>query len=206
MTASRLSLGKSALCAALLAASCGGAFAQAYNTASTTRASYIPYTTAGYVGLSVGQSKYKVDAGNVGGFNYDDKDTAFKLYGGGMFNQNFGMELGYVNFGEIDRAGGTTEAHGLNLSLVAKAPIGDRFDVFGKVGTTYGWTKTSSVAGTGVAGGKDNGFGVSYGIGASYYFTPQVAATLEYESHDFKFAGDRKDRVQAVTVGMRYNY
>jgi len=205
MTASRSTLGKTALCAALLAASCGSALAQAYNTASTNRASYLPYTTAGYVGLSVGQSKYKVGAGS-GNFNYDDKDTAFKLYGGGMFNQNLGVELGYVNFGEISRAGGDTKAQGVNLSLVAKAPIGERFDVFGKVGTTYGWTKTSSSALSGVPGGKENGFGLSYGLGASYYFTPQIAGTLEYESHDFKFAGTGKDRVQAVTVGVRYNY
>ncbi|QHJ01659.1 outer membrane beta-barrel protein [Xylophilus rhododendri] len=189
-----------------MAAACGSAMAQsAYNTASTDRASYIPYTSAGYVGIAAGQSKYKVGNGN-NSFGYDNKDTAFKLYGGGMFNQNLGLELGYVNFGEITRGGGDTKAQGLNLSLLAKAPLGDRFDVFGKVGTTYGWTKTSSNAASGVPGGKENGFGVSYGVGASYYFTPQVAATLEYESHDLKFAGTGKDRVELVTVGLRYNY
>lgn len=205
MTASRSTLGKTAFVAALLSAACGSAFAQAYNTASTDRASYIPYTTAGYVGIAAGQSKYKVGNGN-GIYGSDDKDTAVKIYGGGMFNQNLGVELGYINFGEIDRGGGNTKAQGLNLSLVAKAPLGDRFDVYGKVGTTYGWTKTSSAADSGVQGGKDHGFGVSYGVGASYYFTPQIAGTVEYEKHDLKFAGTGRDYVDLVTVGLRYNY
>lgn len=206
MTASRSLLrNKNVWLAALLAATCGAASAQAYNTASTDRASYIPYTSAGYIGASIGQSKYKVGNG-TGVYNYDDKDTAGKIYFGGMFNQNFGMELGYINFGKVDRAGGDTKAQGLNLSIVGKAPIGERFDVFGKVGTTYGWTRTSSAIGSGVQGGKENGFGVSYGIGGSYYFTPQIAATLEWERHDLKFAGTGKDGIQAVTVGLRYNY
>jgi len=198
---------KSTVFVTLLAAACGSAMAQsaAYNTASANRVSYLPYTSAGYVGVAVGQSKYKVGNG-TGLYSSDDKDTAFKLYGGGMFNQNFGLELGYVNFGEIDRAGGNTKAHGLNLSLVGKAPVGDRFDVFGKLGTTYGWTRTSSAAGSGVRGGKEDGFGVSYGVGASYYFTPQVAATLEWERHDMKFAGTGRDGIQAVTVGLKYQY
>ena len=196
---------RSLVLAALLAAVAGTASAQAYNTAASNRVSYIPYTTAGYIGGALGQSKYKVGNGN-GIYSYDNKDTAGKIYLGGMFNPNFGLELGYINFGEVDRAGGTTKAQGLNLSVVGKAPLGDRFDVFGKVGTTYGWTKSSSNANSGVQGGKESGFGVSYGIGTSYYFTPQVAATLEWERHDLKFAGTGKDGIEAVTVGLRYNY
>ena len=196
---------RSVVLAALLAAAAGTASAQAYNTASTDRASYIPYTTAGYVGASLGQSKYKLGNGN-GAYGFDNKDTAGKLYLGGMFNPNFGLELGYINFGEASRGGGTTKAQGLNLSVVGKAPLGDRFDVFGKVGTTYGWTRTSSAANSAVQGGKASGFGVSYGVGASYYFTPQVAATLEWERHDLKFAGTGRNGIEAVTVGLRYNY
>lgn len=202
------SFARLALAAAVFA--CGAASAQTvagqpYNRAAADRTSYIPYTTNGYVGAAIGQSKYDLSSG-TGNFRFDDTDTAGKIYGGGRFNQNFGLEIGYVNMGRADRAGGRTKAQGIDLAVVGRAPLGDRFDVFGKLGTTYGWTRTSSVAGSGVQGGKDNGFGVLYGVGASYYFTPQLAGVIEVESRDFHFAGTGRDSVRATTVGLRYNY
>jgi OOP family OmpA-OmpF porin len=201
-------LARTATAAASLALLATAALAQnqPYNTAASSRDSGLPYLKGGYIGGSLGRSKYDLSNNGTGPFGSDDHDTAAKIYGGGMFNQNFGLELGYIHFGEIDRAGGSTRAQGLNLSLVGKAPLGDRFDVFGKLGTTYGWTRTSTAVASGLPGGKENGFGVSYGVGGSYYFTPQLAGVLEWESHDLKFAGTGRDQIKAVTVGLRYNY
>ena len=160
---------------------------------------------AGYVGLNLGSSSYSLGNG-FGPFASDDRDTVYNLYTGTFFTPNFGFELGYTNFGKIARAGGNTKAEGINLSLVGRAPITQSFNLFGKLGTTYGRTDVSAVPGTGIASGKENGFGVSYGIGAEYSFNPQVSAVLQYDEHKLTFAGDGRDRVNAPTVGLRYRF
>ena len=176
-------------CALVLACSASLSMAQTSNRSSTMgeRSSFIPYTQQGYVGLSAGQSKYSLNSG-TGGFNFDDTGNAFKIYAGGYFNPNFGMEFGYLNFGKGHRLGGTTKAQGFNLSLVGRVPLNEQFDVFGKVGTTYARTRTSGFSGLGVQTGKDNGFGLSYGLGARWSFSPQWAAVVEWERHRLHFA------------------
>jgi opacity protein-like surface antigen len=166
--------------------------------------SVLPYTQNGYVGINAGQSRYDI-RGGAGGAPFDDSDSAFKLYTGGFFHPNVGVELGYINAGKAHRLGGDTEAHGFNLSLVGRAPLSEQFDLFGKVGTTYGRTRTSGTSGLGVQTGKEDGFGLSYGLGARWAFTPQWAAVLEWESHKFKFS-DGSDAVRMTTVGLQYRF
>ena len=170
------------------------------------QANYALYSPgASYVGVNVGSSNYSLGNG-FGPFTSDNKDTVYNIYTGTFFTPNFGFELGYTNFGKIERAGGSTKAQGINLSLVGRAPITQSFNIFGKLGTTYGRTEVSAFPGTGIAYGKENGFGVSYGIGAEYSFNPQLSAVLQYDEHKLKFAGDGGDRVNATTVGLRYRF
>ncbi len=192
----------------MLALACGATVATAQtsgrSSTMTERSSFIPYTQQGYVGLNVGQSKYSLNSG-AGGFGFDDTGTAAKLYAGGYFNPNFGLEFGYLNFGNADRLGGTTKAQGLNLSLVGRVPLNEQFDFFGKVGTTYARTRTNGLPGLGVQTGKDNGFGVSYGLGVRWAFNPQWAAVLEWERHRLHFA-DGKSNANMTTLGVQYRY
>lgn len=160
---------------------------------------------AGYVGLNVGQSDYSLDNG-LGGFSSDKHKTAYNIYTGSFVNENFGLELGYTNFGNIDRAGGTTKADGINLSLVGRVPVSSQFNLLGKLGTTYGWTDVSAAPSSGLATGTEKGFGVSYGLGAEYVFSPQLSAVLQYDEHRLKFVGTGRDRISATTVGLRYRF
>jgi OOP family OmpA-OmpF porin len=164
-----------------------------------------PALSRGYLGLNLGQSDYRLGCNNTL-FPCDEKDTSLNLYAGSMLGNFWGVELGYINMGRVDRAGGSTKAQGLNLSLVGNAPLGgSAFGVFGRLGTTYGFTDTSAAAGSGVAAGSENGFGLSYGAGVSYDFTPKLSATLGWDSHDFRFASGR-DAVRSTSLGLRYRY
>lgn len=175
-------------------------------TGAQAQSNYALYSPgASYVGLNVGSSNFSLGNG-FGPFASDNRDTVYNIYTGTFFTPNFGVEAGYTNFGKIDRAGGNTKAQGFNLSLVGRAPITQSFNIFGKLGTTYGRTEVSAFPGTGIASGKENGFGVSYGIGAEYSFNPQLSAVLQYDEHKLKFAGDGRDRVNATTVGLRYRF
>lgn len=159
-----------------------------------------------YVGLNIGRSDFAINTG-FGGFPSDKRDTVYNIYSGTFFSPNFGLELGYTHFGKIDRAGGTTKAEGVNLSLVGKVPLGSSgFNLLGKVGPTYGRTDVSAVPFTGISSGRETGLGISYGLGAEYVFSPQLSAVVQYDEHQLKFINAGRDRVGAATLGVRYRF
>lgn len=158
-----------------------------------------------YIGLNVGESDFRVGNG-TGIFGSESHDTAGGVYVGSYFTPNFGFEFGYTDFGRIDRAGGRTEADGINLSVIGKMPLGEKFNLLGKVGTTYGRTEVSSLAGSGIVAGKETDWAWSYGLGAEYNFNPQWSAVLQYDEHDLKFVGGERDRISALTLGVRYRF
>lgn len=199
---------RSVLCVVLAAAPAfwGGALAQTSSGASSsaTAGDWLG-KPRGYLGLSLGQSRYSVDCGGAA-FVCDKSDQSVKVTAGAMSGNFWGVELGYLDLGRIDRAGGTTKAQGLNLSLVGKAPVGWQFSVFGKLGATYGRTETSTLASSGIAAGTERGLGLSYGAGVSYDFTPRLSATLEWDSNDFRFASGGRDPVRSTSLGLQYRY
>jgi OOP family OmpA-OmpF porin len=180
---------------------------------------WLPGTGAGtgYIGLNAGRSRYSADCGVRDVFRNLDldcglRDTAFHVYAGGLGGSVGGMpgmlgvELGYLDMGRISRGGGDTRARGVNLSLVARAPVAGGFGIMGKVGTTYGWTRTTTALGSSVVAGKDDGFGLSYGIGATYDFTQNLSGVLAWDSHDFRFAGGDRDPIRVTSLGLMYRY
>ena len=175
----------------------GAVQAQTTNTTPSYRAG------GAYFDLNAGQSNFSLD--NIAPWNTDNSDTAYSAHIGSYFNDNMGMEIGYTDFGRINRAGGSTRARGINLRLVGKFPLSPAFNLLGKIGTTYSDTDTSAAPHT-IATGSANGFGLSYGLGVEYAFTPQWSALLQYESHDVQYAGDNSDRIGVTTLGVRYRY
>lgn len=171
------------------------------SVAEENRASYLPYTTGGYVGLNLGESDYSADC-NIG-FSCDDGKFAGKAYTGGMINRYVGVELGYLHMGNVNRDGGSARAHGLNLSLVGHLPIANAFSAFGKVGSTYGRTRVSNTDGN---NGSDTGFGLSYGAGLAFNMTRNWSAVLEWERHEFDFAGNEGQDVDLTSVGVKYRF
>lgn len=171
----------------------------------SARAGSWPGSGHGYLGLNLGRSQYRVGCG-LATFGCDSADNAFHLYAGTRVGNFWGVEAGLLDMGRMARGGGRTRAQGLNLSLVGRAPLGASWSLFGKLGTTYGRTETSAVAGSGVAAGSETGFGLSYGGGLSYDLTPRLSATLGWDSHDFRFAGGGRDPVRATSLGLQYRY
>ena len=189
--------------AASLAAVAG---AQAQSSASSSSSGYAMYGRGNsYIGLNAGRSDFSV-GNDIGIFTHDQGDTAYNIYAGSYFNNNFGFEFGYTDFGRVNRAGGSTKADGINLSLIGKLPVSGSFNLLGKLGTTYGRTEVSSAAGSGVAAGSESGFDWSYGVGAEYAFHPRWSAVLQYDEHYLKFVGSGRDRISATTLGVRYGF
>jgi OmpA-OmpF porin, OOP family len=158
-----------------------------------------------YIGLSAGKSDFSLGNG-IGIFGSEQGDTAYRLHGGSYFNANVGLEMAYTDFGKVNRAGGTTKADGISLSVVGKLPLSESFNLIGRIGSTYGRTRVSSDPTSGVATGETYDFGLSYGVGAEFQFNPRWSAVLDYDSHNLKFAGDQYDRIGVTTLGARYRF
>lgn len=191
----------SSLFAATLA--CGATLA----AAQTTRDGYslLPYTKKGYVGVSLGRADYGLPCGPSAHPCDDKSKIAGKIYTGGMFNEMFGLEIGYIHMGAVERGGGKTHSQGVNASLVGRIPL-NAFSVFAKVGATYGRTRIRSAPDSNLPGGDDSGLGASYGIGASLDMNPKSAIVLEWERHDFQMAGRGREPVQAISLGYLHRF
>jgi OOP family OmpA-OmpF porin len=129
----------------------------------------------------------------------DARDRTAHLRAGAMVGRYWGLQLGYADSGRIPAGEG--RALGMNFSLVGKAPLGASFDVFGKLGTTYSRPDTAVLG----AGG-DPGFGLSFGAGLRFAFTPRLSATVEWDSNDFRFPGTGREPVRSTSLGLQYRY
>jgi opacity protein-like surface antigen len=164
-----------------------------------------------FVGVSVGQGTVDGDLDEFNDvtidtpFNFDEDDTAYKVFGGYMFNEFVGVEVGYVDFGEpnanfsdvsLDGGEGTAsgklegEFTGWTLALLGQFPLGP-VDVFGKIGMVS-YDAEISASGTVSFGGptetfsdsfKDDGEELMYGAGVKLNLGP-VGIRLEYEIYD----------------------
>lgn len=175
------------------------------NTYDASRTSYIPYTNNGYIGLNVGQSRFSSSCGSLA-LTCDRSDTSGHIYLGGYFTPYFGAEIGYMNEGNANRAGGRTEADGINLSLVGRAPLSQNFSIYGKLGTTYGRTRVTSTAGTGVVSGKQTDWVPAYALGLSWDIDRNWSALLEFDETRFRFPGNVRDNVRSTSLGIKYSF
>jgi hypothetical protein len=129
-----------------------------------------------------------------------------QLYTGTMLGKFWGVELGYLDTARPARPGVAARTQGLNLSLVGKTQLAPSVGIFGKVGTTYGRVDPSALAISGHSNAPDHGFGLSFGGGVSFDFTPRLSATLEWDSHDMRFGGAGRDPVRSTSLGLKYSY
>lgn len=165
-----------------------------------------------YIGGSVGQSDF--DNGNaipdlITSGTVDGKDTGYKIFGGYEFNRNFGVELAWVDLGKASYSGtflglpvtgGSVKTSGLNISAVGTLPLSSSFALFGKLGLFSWESKASDVTGGVPFSGKEDGSDVSFGIGASYNFTKNLAIRAEWEQ--FKAV----DNISLLSLGVVYKF
>ena len=153
-----------------------------------------------YLGINVGRARNGIACGGSS-MLCDDRDRPAQLYAGTTIGSFWSAEVGVFNSGRVPVGGTEGRSQGLNLNLVGKTRVGSSLGIFGKVGTTYSRTESSLLG----AGGSDQGFGLAFGGGVSWDFTPRLSARLELDSHDYRFAGGR-DPVRQTSLGLQYRY
>jgi opacity protein-like surface antigen len=175
-----------------------------------------------YIGVSGGQSRADLDDWDfyntytVGGvpitglvtMDSDTRDTAWRIFAGYNFNENWAIEGAYADLGRV-KAHYTWNALNLPLfevtgdqvswsaAIKGTLPVNKQFDVFGLLGATSNRTKVTfnefvPVFGGTVPSGSDHRTGLMTGLGAEFKPTPNVGIRLEYQNFD-QFGGSEQD-------------
>jgi OmpA-OmpF porin, OOP family len=136
-----------------------------------------------YGGFGLGQGSHDVIC--IGATTCDDKDTAWKIFGGYQFNKNVGVEGGYTSLGKAtigDAVSTTTfKVKGFELLAVGTLPLNQQFDFYGKAGF-FRWKLDVS---DNVFGSiSESGTDITYGLGVKYSFSKTVAARLEWQRYN----------------------
>jgi len=159
-----------------------------------------------YLGAGVGSFGLDVD-GIEEGVNFSGDDVGFKLLGGYKINKYFGAELEYIDGGSVedkydmdgDKLKLAVDLSGFNLSVLAAYPFAESFDVFGKLGAVF-WDADFKASFMGVSErATDDGNDFSWGIGASWYFTDNFGARIEYQGFEIEDAD-----TDMISLGVTY--
>jgi OOP family OmpA-OmpF porin len=157
-----------------------------------------------YAGASVGQSK----ADCPGGGSCDDKDTAYRIFGGYKFHPNIAVEGGYAPLGErsSSRPGGnvTAEANAWDIVGVGSWPLGNNFSILGKLGFYNAEIKLG-----GLVSGKKTTTDLTYGVGGQYDFNRNLGLRLEWNRYSgVKFAGPSggDTDIDVLSVGALWRF
>ena len=150
-----------------------------------------------YFGGTIGAS----DASGYcsGSAGCEDGDTAWKLFGGYKISKNLSAEAAYVNLGDIHKTTGAgtenSDVTALTATAVGTMPINEQFEVFGKLGAMR-WSSDNT-------SGDEDGFGVTYGLGAKMSLNETTKLRAEWEKlPNIETSASDKTDVNMLSVGV----
>ena len=183
-----------------------------------------------YLGLSGGQSRGQIDERRISdrlvgpgltinSITSQDRDIAWKAFGGYQFNRNLAVEAGIFSLGTFDftttttpagKLQGQTQVQGINLDLVATMPISDRLSGLARVGGQYARTR-GEYTGSGAVGPfhntpSDRRTNLKVGVGLQYEFSPAFLMRGEVERYRVSDAMGGRDHVNAFTLSAVFPF
>lgn len=166
-----------------------------------------------YLGAALGQSQFKEWCDTGGSTTAtlpacDDKETSWKILAGYRFNRYIAAEATYIDWGEVSATGRITATGqtvlvaasqtSYGLAAVGTLPLGERFEVFGKLGFLQHDVETRRVSPNPNTEGRDE-TEFHYGLGVKYAFTRNWALRGEWENTD-------KLKVELLSIGVEYRF
>lgn len=165
------------------------------------------YAAAGssYVGISLGNGAPNVTP--VTGVALSKKSSfIFGGLVGYQYNRNMAVEAQYTGVGKVsDANGNSVKADALSLTLVGLLPVYDKVDLLGKIGIA---SVKSTASGVGTVAGASR-VGLTYGIGAQYTVTRELAVRLMWDRYAVSVnnaAGKTNSNANVVTAAAIYNF
>ncbi len=172
------------------------------NTSSGGASSFDDVANKTYFGGTIGPSDAGSYCKNAG--SCEDKDTAWKIFGGYKITERLSAEVAYVNLGDIHKTptsganAGTvqnSDVSAFTATAVGSMPINDQFDIFGKVGAMR-WSSDNTA-------GSESGFGMTYGVGAKMHISEKTKLRAEWEKlPSIETAPGEKTDATMLSVGV----
>jgi opacity protein-like surface antigen len=165
-----------------------------------------------YVGASAGLSRFEVDT--AGASSSDTSDVGYKLYGGALFGEHFGVEAALFDLGKASGSGTlpgfgpvgvSAKVRGASLAGLASLPLGDA-SVFAKAGVAYVRASVDATVAGQTASASESSLQPMVGVGASYAITPQVAARIEWERVRVRYPGETAEYADLVSAGLAWRF
>lgn len=156
-----------------------------------------------YLGVGYGASR-------VDNSDFDDDDTAKKVFVGAKFNDYFGLEGAANDYGGTSDNGYSSELRGNTLALVGFLPLAESFEFFVKGGQLW-WRDKITVLDTfrDTLSGDEN----FYGAGVNFNFGESVSLRLEMERYKVELSQDEIGvdvdetyDVDVASVGIAVNF
>ena len=184
-----------------------------------------------YMGGNIGQSRAKIDDARIkaqlqgiglppSSIAADNRDTAYKFFGGYQLNKNFALEAGYFNLGEFGYTATTVPAgtlsgkiklQGLNFDVVGMLPLVDKLSVFGRLGLNYAqakdnFTNTGAVPAPTNPSPSKTAANYKAGMGVQYDFTQSFGMRVEAERYRIDDAVGDKGDIDMYSLGLVYRF
>ena len=153
-----------------------------------------------YLGGSLGLASYDM---------WDDSDITFNIFAGFNLNEILSVELGWINFGEVDKsatafeaialhkAGTILEASAFQAAMIGSFPLSNDLNLYAKLGMT----KWDADLATVVSSASDSGADVFFGAGVDYQFA--VSTSVRF-SADLYALGD--EDIAVYSVGVKQSF
>jgi OmpA-OmpF porin, OOP family len=161
-----------------------------------------------YAGVSLGQSEREIPA-CVAAVSCDEKGTAWRVFGGYQFNQNFAAELGFHQFGDASASDQINrieyETNAIELVGVGALPLGAQFSVYGKAGFYRGETEVSGTFP--FLPIKETNTDLTYGVGVQYHINRQVGVRAEWQRYTNVGGGTITEvDVDVMSIGLVFRF
>ncbi len=183
-----------------------------------------------YAGFNIGQSRASIDdvriTSNLLGHGFyvsslteDDRDNAFKIFGGYQLNRYLSFEAGYFDLGAFGfhavtvpsgTLDGTIKLNGINLDAVLNIPFTRKFSLFGRVGVNYAEAK-DTFRGTGMVNvlqpnPSHRTSSLKFGGGLQYDFTRSFGMRAEAERYRIDDAVGNQGDIDMASLGLLFRF
>lgn len=142
-------------------------------------------TSGFYAGVGIGKVSLK---DTELGITVDAEDTGFRLLGGYQINQNFAVELAYIDGGTpddtIQGVRITVDADGFEGALKGSVPFNQHFSGFAKAGILSWDSTVSATDGFNFASADADGNDFVWALGLEMTAGQKANIRLEYEGAD----------------------
>ncbi len=151
----------------------------------------------GYVGVNAGSASIDVSG--------TSSTTSFGVLGGYNFNEYFGAEVAYTNFGSKDYANGSIKSSAFGVSGVGSFPFNEQFSVFAKVGFASTTTDFTVASGPFAGSASFSKSDVTYGIGGQFNVNKQFGIRLGYDVYKLGDSSGTVDQ-KNTSIGAVFNF